>query len=86
VRVLLAASFALSCGRIGYGLLAVPDDAGPLGGLRDAAPAADANGTDGGHAVRDGASDDAVVPGDGGADGSPRSSRVPWRSPMAGKR
>jgi hypothetical protein len=50
--------------------LALPIDAGSLGDLCDAAPAADASGTEGGHAARDGASGNAVAPDDSGADGS----------------
>jgi hypothetical protein len=64
VRVLLAATVALSCGRIGYDLLAVPNDTGSGGGSSGAGPAADV-GTPG-----DAGADTSTVPVEAGPDTS----------------
>jgi hypothetical protein len=72
---LLAATVALSCGRIGYDLLAVRNDAGSGGGSSEAGPATDAGspgdaGADGGaDGAPDVAPDTSTVPVEAGPDG-----------------
>lgn len=75
----MIASCALSCGRIGYDLQALPNDAGVRDGSGEAGPAADASVTDGGP------SGDAGAPGDAGADVSlPEAGTLPIEAGLDG--
>ncbi len=90
VRVFLAASCALSCGRIGYDLQDLPNDTAVQGDSGDAGPAADATVTDGSPSGEAGAPgdaggpDDAAAPGDSGADVSPPEASMPVEAGLDG--
>ncbi len=64
---MLTATWALSCGRIGYNLQAVPNDAGSGGGSPEAGPAADAGSS--GDADADMGPDTSTLPVEAGPDG-----------------
>jgi hypothetical protein len=68
--VLLAASCALSCGRIGFALLSEPDDAGPRSDSGKGGQVADGSGMGTGPSGGDGAAGDASAPGDAGVEAS----------------